>query len=45
MKYIFKDGTEYYDCVQADNGLTLSPDKQIIRATLKPEKGTVDIAS
>jgi len=28
-----------------NNRLTLSPDKQTIRATLKPKKGTVNIAS
>ncbi len=44
MRYIFKDGTECYDCIQVDDSLVLSPDKLTIRTTLKPKLGTVNLA-
>ncbi len=44
MRYIFKDRTECYDYIQEKGVLTLSPDKQTIRVTLKPKEGTVNIA-
>ncbi len=44
MRYIFKNGTECYDCIQVDDSLVLSPDKSTIRATLKPKSGTVNLS-
>ena len=44
MRYIFKDGTQCYNCIQDNEVLTLSPDKQTIRFTLKPKLSTVNIA-
>ena len=45
MRYIFKDGSDFYDCIQVDDTLILSPDKQTIKTTLKSKDNNPDIDS
>ena len=44
MRYIFKNGSECYDCIQVEDSLVLSPDKQTVKATLKAKQNTVNLA-
>ncbi|WP_345993099.1 hypothetical protein [Sulfurimonas sp. HSL-1716] len=43
MRYLFKDGSECYDCIQVENSLVLSQDKQTIRATLKSKISNINL--
>jgi len=43
MRYILKDGSECYDCIQVENSLVLSSDKQTIRTTLRPKENSVNM--
>lgn len=36
MKWLLKDGSECYDCIQDEDSLILSDDKSTIKVTLKP---------
>jgi hypothetical protein len=36
MKWLLKDGSECYDCIQDEGSLILSDDKSTIKVTLKP---------
>jgi hypothetical protein len=43
MRYLYKNCSECYDCVQVENSMSLSPENQTIRATLKAKEGNVNL--
>ncbi len=43
MRYIFKNKDEHYNCIQTEDSLILSPDKQTIKCTLKSKDNNIDI--